>query len=372
MGTFLVRSGVLTSVHAFAVDPQRGIFILGILTLFIGGALALFAWRAPTLQQGGLFAPISREGALVVNNLLLASAAASVFIGTLYPLAIEALNGAKISVGPPYFDMTFGPLILPLLILVPAGPLLSWKRADAWGVAQRLWVAAVIALMVAVAVLAVEHRGPWLAPFGIGLGAWLIAGSLTELVERIRLFRVPLGHVWSRLRGLPRSSFGMTLAHLGLGVTVIGIVSVTAWRSESITVMKPGGSVDIAGIHVTFEGEKPRTGPNYTADAGDFTVKVGNREVTTLTSEKRTFQPDRRTTTEVGIHSFPTGDLYVVMGDSAPGGGRTVRMYFNPLAPFIWFGAVIMFLGGALSLTDRRYRVGAPRLARRPTVQAAE
>ena len=372
VGTFLVRSGVLTSVHAFAVDPQRGIFILAILTVFIGGALALFAWRAPTLQQGGLFAPVSREGALVVNNLLLAAAAAAVFIGTLYPLALEALNGAKISVGAPYFNMTFGPLMVPLLILVPAGPLLSWKRADAWGVAQRLWVAAVIALVVSVAVLAFQHRGPWLAPFGIGLGIWLIGGSLTELADRTMIFRLPLARLWPRLRGLPRSSFGMTLAHLGLGVTVIGIVSVTAWRYESITVMKPGGTVNIAGMAVTFLGEAPATGANFTADAGHFDVKVGDRKITTLVSEKRTFEPSRQTTTEVGIHTFATGDLYLAMGDKAPDGGRTVRIYFNPLAPFIWFGGVIMFLGGALSLSDRRYRVGAPRRARNALPQAAE
>jgi cytochrome c-type biogenesis protein CcmF len=372
VGAFLVRSGVLTSVHAFAVDPARGIFILGILTLFIGGALALFAWRAPALKQGGLFAPVSREGALVVNNLLLAAGAAAVFIGTLYPLALEAITGAKISVGAPYFNMTFGPLMLPLLILVPAGPLLSWKRADAWGVAQRLWVAAVLALAAAVLILVVTRRGPWLAPFGIALGVWLIAGSLTELAERTKFMRGPLVHAWARLKGLPRSSFGMTLAHLGLGVSVIGMVTLTAWRYEQITVMKPGGEVEIAGITVSFLGESPRTGPNFTADTGRFGVRVGDKEVTTLVSEKRIFQPSRQPTTEVGIHPFLTGDLYVVMGDSAPDGGRTVRIYFNPLAPLIWIGAVIMFLGGALSLSDRRFRVGAPRLARRGIAQAAE
>ena len=372
VGTFLVRSGVLTSVHAFAVDPERGIFILAILTFFIGGALALFAWRAPALKQGGLFAPISREGALVVNNLLLAAGAAAVFIGTLYPLALEAINGAKISVGAPYFNMTFGLIMLPLLILIPAGPLLSWKRADAWGAAQRLWVAAILALGVAVLLLVVSRRGPWLAPFGIALGVWLIAGSLTELAERTKFTRGPLALTWTRLRGLPRSSIGMTLAHLGLGVSVIGIVTLTAWRSEQIIVMKPAGEVEIAGITVSFLGESPRTGPNFTAEAGRFGVRIGDKEITTLVSEKRIFQPSRQPTTEVGIYAFLSGDLYVVMGDSAPDGGRTVRIYFNPLAPLIWIGAVIMFLGGALSLSDRRFRVGVPRRARRSIPQAAE
>jgi cytochrome c-type biogenesis protein CcmF len=315
---------------------------------------------------------VSREGALVVNNLLLCAAAAAVFIGTLYPLALEAVSGAKISVGAPYFDRTFGPLMLPLLILVPAGPMLAWKRGDALAVVQRLWAAALVALAAAVLLVAIDRRGPLLAPFGIALGLWLVAGSLTELVERTRLLKGPISLAWFRFRGLPRASLGMTLAHLGLGVTVVGIVALTAWRSEVVTVMKPGDEVTVAGATVAFLGETPKTGPNYTADAGRFAISVGEKEITTLVSEKRVFQPSRQPTTEVGIHPFLTGDLYVVMGDAAPGGGRTVRIYFNPLAPLIWLGAVVMFLGGALSLTDRRYRVGAPRAARRPAAQAAE
>ncbi|MGE4244441.1 MAG: heme lyase CcmF/NrfE family subunit, partial [Parvibaculaceae bacterium] len=203
LGTFLVRSGVLTSVHTFAVDPERGAFILMILAFFIGGSLALFAWRAPMLRATGLFAPLSREGALVVNNLILTSSCAAVFIGTLYPLALEAVTGAKISVGAPYFNLTFGPMFLALLLLVPIGPMLSWKRADLWGAVQRLWVAALIAFGVGVLALVMQHRGPWLAPFGVALGAWLIAGSLVEQAERIQLFRVPGSIAWARLKGLP-------------------------------------------------------------------------------------------------------------------------------------------------------------------------
>ena len=240
VGTFLVRSGVLTSVHAFAVDPARGVFILGILGFFIGGALALYAWRAGTLKPGGLFQPVSREGALVLNNIILGAAAAAVFIGTLYPLALEAVTGDKISVGPPYFNLTFVPLILPLLLIVPLGPLMPWKRADFKGVAERLLAAAGIALAVGVLTLAIRYRGPWLAPFAMALGAWLIAGSLTELVERCQLGRVPIAAALKRLVGLPGAAWGTALAHCGVGIVLIGIVGVTAWREERIAVMKRG------------------------------------------------------------------------------------------------------------------------------------
>ncbi len=363
IGTFLVRSGVLTSVHAFAVDPARGVFILLILCLFIGGALALYAWRAPQIRAGGLFSPISRESALIVNNLLLTAAAGAVFIGTLYPLVLEAINGNKISVGPPYFNFTFGILVLPLLLLVPVGPMLSWKRADAWASVQRLWVAALVALACAVVALIIQIRGPWLAPLGIALGIWLIAGSLVQLAGRINLFQTTMSVSWSRLKGLPGQAIGMLLAHIGVGVMVLGIVSVTAWREEVGVDMKPGDILEIAGTEITFLGESPQTGPNYSATVGRFRIESGNREAVELTSEKRIFLPGRQPTTEVGIHPFWTGDLYVVLGDQAPGGKRTVRAYFNPLVTFIWIGAVIMFIGGAISLFDRRYRVGAPKRA---------
>ncbi|MGI9464256.1 MAG: heme lyase CcmF/NrfE family subunit, partial [Aestuariivirgaceae bacterium] len=365
VGTFLVRSGVLTSVHAFAVDPARGVFILLILCLFIGGALTLYAWRAPQLQAGGLFAPISRESALVVNNLLLTAAAAAVFIGTLYPLALEAINGNKISVGPPYFNFTFGILVLPLLLLVPLGPMMSWKRADAWAAAQRLWAAALIALAGGLLALTIQFRGPWMAPLGIALGMWLIGGSLVELAGRIKLFSASGAVTWSRLKGLPGQAIGMTLAHLGVGVMVLGVVAVTAWREEVVKEMNPQDVLEIAGTRIVFLGESPITGPNFSATVGRFRIERGNTELTELTSEKRVFLPSRQPTTEVGIYPFWTGDLYVVMNDLAPDGRRTVRAYFNPLVTFIWFGAVIMFIGGTISLFDRRYRVGAPKRAPR-------
>ena len=363
MGTFLVRSGVLTSVHAFAVDPARGAFILGIMGLFIGGALTLFAWRAPLLKQGGIFAPISREGALVLNNLLLTTACAAVFVGTLYPLLLESLTGEKISVGAPFFNLTFAPLIVPLIIVLPFGPMLAWKRGDALGAAQRLTAAAAVALIIAVAILAATKRGPWLAPFGIGLGVWLIIGALTEIATRVRVFEVGPAEVWRRLRNLPRSAFGTLLAHGGLGMCVIGIVATTAWREERILALKPGEAADIAGYHLTFDGVAPRQGPNYRERVGLFRVTRSGAAVASLEPSKREFTVERNSTTEAAIHVSWRGDLYVVLGDALKEGAYSVRIYFNPLVRLIWLGAVVMFIGGAVSLSDRRLRVGAPRRA---------
>jgi cytochrome c-type biogenesis protein CcmF len=304
--------------------------------------------------------------------LFLAVAAFAVLTGTMFPLVYEALTGGKISVGPPFFNPVFGMLILPLLLLVPLGPLLSWKRADVLGALQRLWTAAAAALLVTIVVMMFKHRGPWAAPLGIGLGVWLIAGSIAEIAERTKFLRVPFSTFWARLKGLPGAAIGMTLAHIGVGVTVIGIVAITAWKVETIVALKPGQSVEIAGSKVTFVSEVAGEGPNYSAETGRFDVTVDGKFITTLYSQKRVFRPSRQPTTEVGIYPYWSGDLYVVMGDAVKTGGRTVRVYFNPLAPLIWFGTVIMFIGGMVSLFDRRYRVGAPKRAKQPTIQAAE
>ena len=346
--------------------------MLGILCVFIGGALALYAWRAPTIKTGGLFAPISREGALVVNNLLLTAACAAVFIGTLYPLVLESITGAKISVGPPYFNLTFGPLILPLLLLVPIGPMMSWKRADMWAATQRLWTAAVFALVVGVAAMAWQWRGPWLAPFGAALGAWLIAASVQEMLNRTKFTSVPLNVAWARLKGLPGAAWGMMIAHAGVGVMVIGVVAITSWKQEIVTVMKPGEVIQVGSRSVTFLGESPVTGPNYTADRGRFAISSGGVALSEIWSEKRVFKPSNQPTTEVGIEPFIDGDLYVVMGDRAPDNARTIRFYFHPLVWMIWLGTALMFLGGCCSLFDRRYRVGAPKKAKTPIIQPAE
>jgi cytochrome c-type biogenesis protein CcmF len=367
MGTFLVRSGVLTSVHTFAVDPARGIFILLIMGAFIGGALTLFAWRAPLLSEGGLFAPISREGSLVLNNLLLTTACAAVFVGTLYPLALEALAGDKISVGPPFFNLTFVPLIVPLLVAVPFGPLLAWKRGDLAAAVQRLMAAAFIALVVSVVLLAVHERGPWLAPFGIGLGLWLVLGALTEIGHRVKLADASPSEVWRRLRNLPRAAYGTALAHTGVGLSVIGIVATTGWRSEEILALKPGDTAEIAGYTLAFKGVAPRQGPNYRERVAVFVVDRNGKFVTELAPSKRDFTAEQSGTTEAGIHTSWRGDLYAVLGDELKDGAYSIRLYFNPLAQFIWLGALVMFFGGAVSLSDRRLRVGAPKRAQPKT-----
>jgi cytochrome c-type biogenesis protein CcmF len=373
MGTFLVRSGVLTSVHAFAVDPARGVAILLILSLFVGGALTLFALRVGALRQGGLFAPLSREGSLVLNNLLLTTACATVLVGTLYPLGLEALTGDKISVGAPYFNATFGPLMLVLLVAMPFGPLLAWKRGDVLAAAQRLWMAAALALVILIAVYALLHRGPWLAPFGIALGTWVAAGALTDVALRVNLGAARMPEVWRRLKGLPRSALGTSLAHFGAGIMVVGIIATSAYRQEQVLVMTMGERTQVAGYELTFKGVAPGRGPNYREDVGIFDVTRGGSQVAELAPAKRLYDAPPQPTTEAGILAAWRGDLYVVLGDAQSNGGYAVRIYFNPLVRLIWIGALVMFLAGALSLSDRRLRVGSPQRARpRPAPVPAE
>ncbi len=367
IGTFLVRSGVLTSVHAFAVDPRRGVFILMILVVLIGGALALYARRAPYLRQGGLFAPISREGALVLNNVLLTVGCGTVFVGTLYPLALESITGDKISVGPPYFNSTFAPLMVPLLLALPLGPMLAWKRGDVPGALQRLLTAAVLSLLALVVTAALARRGPWLAPFAVALGVWVAAGAVCEWASRIKLFSASVEEALRRAANLPRSAYGGMLAHAGVGVMVIGIAATSAWQSEVVLTMKPGERAEIAGYELTFRDVSPRRGPNYQEQVGLLTVSQGGSAVTELHPSKRTYDAPRQTTSEAGIHAALSGDLYAVLGDEVAGsdGAWVIRLYFNPLVRLIWIGAIIMSLGGLLSLSDRRLRIGAPRRARR-------
>ena len=374
IGTFLVRSGVLTSVHAFATDPTRGIFILGILVIFIGGALSLYAWRAPLLKQGGLFAPISREGALVFNNLFLTAACATVFVGTLYPLALEALTGEKISVGPPFFNATFGPLFVPLLLAMPFGPLLGWKRGDLLGAAQRLLAAAMLAAVAIAASYALERGGPVLAPFGVGLSIFIMAGALIDIGERTMVLRIPLRAALRRAAGLPRSAWGTAMAHFGIGVTLMGIVAVTAWGSEHIAAVKPGETVDIAHYRLTFEGLINRPGPNYRDLVGRFVVRRTNGDLLGIMEpSRRTFTARNMATTEAALMRRGVSQLYLSLGDPNPDGTVPVRLYFKPQVLMIWLGALIMFAGGALSLSDRRLRVGAPRRSKaRVALQAAE
>ena len=342
------------------------------MALFTGGGLALFALRARELRQGGLFAPISREGALVLNNILLTTACATVFVGTLYPLLLEALTGAKISVGPPYFNLTFVPLMVPLLLALPFGPLLAWKRGDVLGAAQRLMFAAMLAVVVlalgACRVLSRAGAGA-VRP---GAGRVRDGGRRLGLAYRVPLGNVPLGETWRRLWSQPRSAFGTTLAHFGVGLLVVGIVATSAYRAERILVMKPGEEVTVAGYTLAFRGVAPATGPNYREEVGLFDVTRGGAPVAKLEPSKRLYDAPPQPTTEAGIHAAWRGDLYVVLGDAQKGGGYAVRVYFNPLVRFIWIGALIMFLGGAVSLSDRRLRVGAPGRARRFAAAPAE
>jgi cytochrome c-type biogenesis protein CcmF len=367
LGTFLVRSGVLTSVHAFALDPERGFLILLILFFFTGGALALYAWRGHTISSDrGLFAPISREGALVLNNLFLTVATATVLIGTLYPLLGEALFKRALSVGPPYFNLTFTPLMGLVLIALPVAPFLSWKRTDIMGALQRLWAAAAIAALAGTLTLAFMG-GKALAALGVALGTWLICGSLSELVDRIKLGKLPIAQSLSRLKGLQRSAIGMTLAHLGMGIFVIGAVSEVAFRIEHTATMGLNETTQFAGKTVTLKSVNAQEGPNYYSDRATLVVTDAKSSLT-LEPERRFYPAARMPTTEVDIKSSLGGDLYAALGDPSEVNGRmawTVRLYWNPMISFVFGGAFMMAFGGLVSLTDRRLRVGAPQPARK-------
>jgi cytochrome c-type biogenesis protein CcmF len=366
VGTFLVRSGVLTSVHAFATDPERGTFILLLLVTAIGGSLTLYAFRAPALKGGGLFAPISREGALVLNNLLLSCGCATVFLGTLYPLFLDAMNGPKLSVGFPFFNRTFAPMMVPMIIAVGIGPMLAWKRGDLLGALQRLWVAYIATALVVLVAFYVTYGGPVLAVLGFGLAAWLAAAVLTEFAERTRLFRAPFAETIRRAIHLPRSAYGMTFAHFGLAVSVAGFAA-SAYAREAIEILKPGGTIAIAGYELTLEGVTRVPGPNYTADDAAIRVTSGGQLVTVMHPERRFFPLQQQTTSVTAIRTNLLADLYVALGDSDTKGDWTVRVYWKPLVPWIWIGCVIMAFGGVVSLSDRRWRVGAgARASRRP------
>jgi cytochrome c-type biogenesis protein CcmF len=372
IGTFLVRSGVLTSVHTFANDPARGVFILAILVLFIGGGLTIFAWRAPTLKQGGLFAPISREGALVLNNLFLTTACLTVFVGTLYPLALEALTREKISVGAPFFNLTFAPLFIPLLFAMPFGPLMAWKRGDVLGVAQRLITAFGIGLIAVAAAFAAEGGKSVLAPFGIGLALFVMIGALTDIVERIGLFRVSLSAAFQRAIGLPRSVWGTALAHSGIAVSLLGIVCVSAWASELIVAIKPKQSVSLSGYELVFDGLVQRSGPNYRESAAKFTVRDAGVPIAVMEPSKRSFAARATTTTEAALLTRGFSQLYLSLGDVNNDGSISVRLYHKPMVLLIWLGAVVMAFGAALSLSDRRLRIGVPKPASKSMMQPAE
>jgi cytochrome c-type biogenesis protein CcmF len=356
MGTFLVRSGVLTSVHAFASDPSRGLFVLMLLTIGIGGALVLFAIRAPALAGGGLFQPISREGALLLNNILLSSAAATVFLGTLYPLFLDIAGGGTVSVGPPYYQSTYVPIMVPLIVAAAAGPFLGWKRGDLLGAMQRLWLAALAAFVALL--LTLWLRGIAIGPaIGMGLAAWLGCATLVEWAERVKLLRASARESLRRARTLPRAAYGMSLAHLGLAVLIAGVTASSAWKEERVLRMKAGDSTEIAGQVITLQSVDPVVGPNYTAMQAHFVTRRG----ADLEPQRRSYWVQGTTTTEAAIRSNGLADLYAVIGEGNGAEGWVVRLYHQPLVPWIWAGALLMVMGGLLSLADRRLRVVVPR-----------
>jgi cytochrome c-type biogenesis protein CcmF len=369
VGTFLVRSGVLSSVHAFAVDPLRGSFILGLLVVAIGGSLTLYALRAPVLKAGGLFAPISREGSLLFNNVFLAVCAATVFLGTLYPLFLDAIGGAKVSVGPPFFDRTFVPMMVPVIIAMAIGPMLSWKRGDLLAVCQRLWIAGAAALIVTIGLFYALHGGPVLAILGLTLAFWTALAVLTEWIERIGLFRLRFAESWRRAFNMPRSAYGMTLAHLGMAVTVAGI-SATAWEQEYLGMVKPGGDFTLAGYNFQMDDVRRVQGPNFLADDAAIVVRHDGSLVATMHPQRRFFPLQDQTTGVTAIRSNGLTDLYLALGDPDASGAWAVRAYWKPLIAWIWIGAVIMAFGGVVSLSDRRWRVGAASRSRIPVPHA--
>jgi len=364
VGTFLVRSGILTSVHAFAVDPKRGVYILGILALTTGLSLALYAWRAPAIRSGALFQPLSREGGITLNNLFLAALTATVFLGTFSPVFIEMLNGDKISVGPPYFARTFAPLAIPLLALVAFGPMLNWKRDEVRKAASRLKIPAAIAGVVLLAALLLGGLKGVLTAGALGLAAWLLTGAAAILARRWWAGRAYLGRA---IRTTPRSIVGLTMAHAGLGLLTLGITGTTAWDSDKVLNMQPGQSVAFAGRTLTMTGYDLVQGPNYEAKQARFSVK-GATGTYELRSERR-FHPSAQTqTTEAGIRVGPLGNLYVSVGEESSA-GVVVRMWNHPLIVWIWIGGFVMALGGAISLSDRRLRLGVAVKAPGPAAQ---
>jgi cytochrome c-type biogenesis protein CcmF len=371
LGTFLVRSGILTSVHTFASDPTRGLVILSLLALVIGGAFFLFALRASSLRQGGLFAPVSREGALILNNLFLATAVGAVLVGTLYPLLLDALTGTSISVGAPFFNLTFGALMAPLLVVLPFGPLLAWKRADVLSAAQRLMAAAGLAIFLAIVVSALGGVGLSLAPLGLLLGFWVALGAVAELIDRSKLGRIPLAESGRRLIGLPRTAWSTAIAHFGVGITVLGVVATTAWETELVTTLNPGESAVLSGYTIAFDSFEQVPGPNYIADEGRFTITAPDGSTRQTMADRRTYVASGMPTTEAAIETYGFSQLYLQLGEPLDN-THVIRIWHKPYITLIWLGAVLMALAGVLSLTDRKLRIGVPRQVRKPVAEPAE
>ncbi|MCT4559271.1 MAG: heme lyase CcmF/NrfE family subunit [Pelagimonas sp.] len=354
IGTFIVRSGVLTSVHAFANDPERGVFILLILLFFTGGALTLYAARAQVMEAKGVFGLVSRESALIINNILLAVASFVVFIGTIWPLVAEMFFDRKLSVGAPFFNMAFTPFMVVLGIILPVGAMLSWKRAKLGRVLHQLAPALALAIALMALVWVMQTGRSMLGPVGVFLGTWLVTGAMIDLISRTGKTRD-----LSRLARLPRSEWGKAVAHAGLGITMLGIAGLMAWEEEDIRTVQVGDPWSVGKFEFVLEEVNKVTGPNYTSVQGQVLVRENGRDVTVLRPEKRNYPVSRMPTTEAAIDYRAMRDVYVVIGDPQADGGWVMRVYIKPLANWIWAGSILMALGGLLSLSDRRYRVAA-------------
>ncbi|MCH2166047.1 MAG: heme lyase CcmF/NrfE family subunit, partial [Marinovum sp.] len=357
IGTFIVRSGVLTSVHAFANDPERGVFILIILAVFLGGALTLFAARAAVLEAKGVFGMVSREGMLVVNNILLAVACFVVFIGTIWPLVAELFFDRKLSVGPPFFNMAFTPFMVALGALLPIGAMTPWKRGKLGRISRPLVPVLVLAIALAGLVWAMQTERTLLGPIGLLLASWMVFGAIFDLWARTG--RGDRSARLRRLRNLPGADWGKAIAHGGLGITMFGIAGLTAWEVEDIRVVQLGEQFSVGAYEMVLEEVHDIEGPNYLATTGTVRVTRNGNEVTVLHPEKRIYPVARMPTTEAAIDYRFLRDIYVVLGDPQNDGGYTVRCYIKPLTNWIWLGCILMSLGGLASLFDRRYRVAS-------------
>lgn len=370
IGAFITRSGVLTSVHAFANDPERGMFLLGITGIFMLGGLTLFAARASAMQAKGVFAVASRESALLINNILLGVSAFVVFVGTIWPLVAEIFFDRKLSVGEPFFNMAFTPFMVALGLILPVGAMLPWKRAKLGRVMRQLLPAFVLSVAIGILVWAMQSGRSALGPVGLFLAAWLISGAAMDLWSRTGRGDGRL----ARLTRLPRADWGKAVAHAGLGVTMAGVAGMLAWQTEDIRVVQVGESYELSGYTFVLKDVREVQGPNYQSTFADVEVSKNGRVIALLHPEKRFYPVAKMPTTEAAIDNGVMRDIYAVIGDPQTNGGWAVRTYYKPLANWIWGGAILMALGGCLSLSDRRYRVAAGAAKRRaaPNAVAAE
>ncbi|SHL72943.1 cytochrome c-type biogenesis protein CcmF [Roseovarius litoreus] len=355
IGAFITRSGVLTSVHAFATDPERGMFLLMITAVFMLGGLTLFAARANVLQAKGVFSVVSRESFLVANNVLLAVSAFVVFVGTIWPLVSEMLFDRKLSVGAPFFNMAFTPFMVALGLLLPVGAMLPWKRGALSKAIRPLRLVFVLSVAIGVLAWAMQTGRSGLGPVGLFLAAWLVSGAAVDLWSRTGRGENRLG----RLARLPRADWGKAVAHAGFGITIAGVAAMMAWKTEDIRVVQEGESFELSGFTLVLEDVQEVQGPNYVSTMGQVSLSRDGTEIATLYPEKRFYPVARMPTTEAALDIGFWRDVYVVIGDPQSNGGWAVRTYYKPLANWIWGGSILMALGGALSLSDRRYRIAA-------------